>query len=817
VSARKYKGEGAASKRSVGRRLLLQLLLVSLVLATLSPPAAAPVRSVTVAPDRTDYVLGMAVNAVAAIVIDPPYAQADERSLVEWSNETWVLERAEYVVKIQINQRDWESVASWTPPSTGLYHVNVSSNETNGTPPVISGSASFRVWDPQDFVIATGIRVDTDRGGYELGQTATATANLTADPGWVYGNLSLLERVRFDWYYPTGAPARTGVVRDVVSGEAGDAWAPDALGVDYNVTVTYLGNDSVANETRFAVFPTTVLATNVTSGQSVTWDAGTRWRVCGDLLVSPGGTLTIEAGATVRFCRGSRLLVEGALTANAAPGTPINLTSYEWPPAPGDWSGVWLRSTATVLASWLIIEHVSNGVVADGNSPVLVGLTLRSGTGEAVNFTRSTGTLQDSQISGFSRGVRAWSAAPLIENVTVTGAREGVSVGGGSLGAVFRDIRVDGGNYSVAALSSDDLLFDRVSLTGAAVRAVDLKVATATFVNATIAASAAAQDFLLVAATATLLNCTFADDAARRTIVTPSRLIVQNFLAVDVRTATNVPVPGATVSVAVGGRALPARTTDASGLAAWIVVEDRVVNATGTWKNVVSVTVSKAGFVVATSPRYVDMAVSHTERFVAEDTSFFGGSNTPWFLALLAALLLVPGIFLVWRRRRTQEEDEAPEPAKMPDLLAGRSYAVLTETSDAAFVRFAEDVRRGSPGICITRVHPEEARARWRFDGVPVYWLSRSFGKETLNPTNLGAIVELVRKEAAERPGCRVLVDGLEYLFTQNDFGKVVKFVQALADVVAERGAVLLLPINPKSFDTEDRLAILTRDLQKWP
>lgn len=806
----------------MGRRLLFQLLLASLVLALLPLPAQAPVTGVTVATDRPSYLVGTPVTATATITFNGQFSAINEPALVEWFDAGWVRLRAEYANKTQVGG-DARAVAVWTPPGPGTYAVNVSSNRTNGTPPVFTGSATFRVAE----VVAVGIAVATDRRQYEPSWTATATANVTA-----VGNTSLLERVRFDWFNETFVLVRQAVNASLVRGVAVDAYVPTAPGM-YTVNATYLGNDTVSNTTTFVVVPATVLASDVPTGGSVTWDAATRWRVCTNLTVAAGGALTIEAGATIRFCRGSRLTVRGSLIADGAGTARITLTSYEEPPAPGDWAGVRFEPGASGRLVDVVVEFVGDGVAVSGSSPLLEGLTFRSGLGEAVNLTDSSASLRDAVVLGFARGVRLWNASASLDNVTVAGpSREGMAVGN-TAGAVVQGLTVSGGNYSVAAVSSTDLAFERADLTGAAIRGVDLKASTALFANTTIAA--AGSDFLLVASTATLRNCTFTDAASRRTLVSPSRIRVENFLAVTV-SANGTGLPGARVTVFVNGVPLPARTTDAGGRADWIPVEDRVIAMNGsaevTTKDVVVVNVTRAGFEVTGGSRTVDMGSSHTEAFTATWVGVNGPNdgNGPLptldilviGVAILAALL-VAFFLLLWRRRRREEKPAEPEPA--PEELppappkplripfeSGRAYAVLAEKPDTAFERFASDTSAGVPGLCVTRLRPEDARARFGLEGVPVHWLSRSFGKESLNPTNLGAIVELVRRQAT-KPGFRVLLDGLEYLYTQNDFGKVVKFVQALVDVVAETRAVLLLPVNPKSFDP-DRLAILTRDLQ---
>ena len=799
------------------RRLLLTISLTVVLLGVLPGPARAPVTGVSVRTDRTDYVLGMSVTVTASIAYTGGFTGIDEDARVEWRNATWALVRAEYVPKTRLTNSEAQAVASWAPPATGVWHVNVSANETNGTPPVHAGAATIRIWSATDYVIASGIAVATDRGLYEQFEIVTATASITS----YVGNVSHLERVEFNWTDPAGATLRIQTVA-VTNASAVDTWAPPSVGANFVVNATYIGNDSVWDTAVFTVIPVSNPATNVSAGATVTWDAArSPWRVCGDVFVNLTGTLVIEPNTTVKFCRGSRLVVRGSLTGDGSAAAPITFTSREFPPADGDWNGVWFEGSADSRLVGAVVEYAVDGIRAEGGGPTLVGLVARNGTGEAVHFANASGTLQDASITGFGLGVRLANATTLVQNLTVSAiAREGVVVEGDASGLVLRDVRVTGGTRSLRAVSASGLRVERAALTEAALFALDLVASTATIANASIAGAAGGIDFLLVASTATLVNCTFLDDAARRTLVTPSRIFVQNFLAVSVATAAGAPLPGAAVNVTVNGVPRAQRTTDAAGLAAWILVEDRVLNATATTKNTVLVDVALAGHTVAGSPRTVDMAVSHLEAFVATPIVGDGFVLEAAHFALVGLAVLVLSALLFLLRRRARREEPAPPPvpgapAPLPDAEPGRSYAVLREKPHAAFERLAADVRGGAPGLVITRIRPEDARQRYSLGDVPIYWLSRSFGKDTLNPTNLGGIVELVRKHATGKPGCRVVLDGIEYLFTQNDFGKVVKFVQVLADEVGERKAVLLLPLDPQTLDP-DRLAVLTRDLTSW-
>jgi hypothetical protein len=790
-------------------------LAVGLLLASaLAPVAQADVTAVTVSTDRSDYVVGMTVSVSARIDFAGSFSQIDEPAYVEWFNASWVRVRAEYVAKSRSPPDPFAmAYASWAPTFPGAYRVNVSSNMTNGSPPTVFGSAAFTVWSPDEYVIALGVGVTTDSQGYERGASVTAIANFTSLSAWLIGNVSRLEQVQFNWYYPDNSPARLLVTVPVVNGEARDSWSPNLVGALYTVSVSYLGNDSVSNATGFPVFPPSTLAANVTAGQSVTWDAAqSPWRVCGDLLVAPTASLTIEPNVTVKFCRGSRLFVSGTLTGDGSPSAPILFTSYEFPPAPGDWNGIRFQGLGVSLLTDAIVEYVRDGIVAERSAPLLAAITLRQGTGEALNLTDSTSTVTGVSITGFSRGIHLRDANARVTNATIVGAaREGILAEGSA--PSLDQIQIVGGTYSLRAVLVNTLQVSGASFASASIRAVDLTGTIATIANATI--SSTGQDFLIVASTATLLNCTFVDDPAERQIVTPSRLIVQNFLAVEVRTPAGSPVAGADVLVMKNGAQFLTRTTGPRGTAEWIVVEDRVHNSTGVAKNQIEIVVTKSGYSIEPA-RIVDMATSHTETFVA--TSLAGGPWGPALWAAIVGLLSVVLVGLLVRRRRSGPVAPSPTPAQRTPVAVspGTAYAMLGEKPDAAFSRFAADIRSGSPGLCITRIHPEGARKRFGLDGVPVYWLSRSFAKDTLNPTNLGAIVDLVRKYTADKDECRVILDGLEYLYTQNDFGKIAKFVQALADVVAERRAVLLLPLDPRVLDA-DRLAILLRDLRTWP
>ena len=90
----------------------------------------------------------------------------------------------------------------------------------------------------------------------------------------------------------------------------------------------------------------------------------------GDVVVAPGATLTIDAGAEIRFARGdaqgtgfdpdrSELIVYGDLKI----GEGASFASSATRTGPLDWSGIYLLDGQAVDPTAIVIEHAHRGVI----------------------------------------------------------------------------------------------------------------------------------------------------------------------------------------------------------------------------------------------------------------------------------------------------------------------------------------------------------------------------------------------------------------------------------------------------------------------
>jgi predicted hydrocarbon binding protein len=138
-------------------------------------------------------------------------------------------------------------------------------------------------------------------------------------------------------------------------------------------------------------------------------------------------------------------------------------------------------------------------------------------------------------------------------------------------------------------------------------------------------------------------------------------------------------------------------------------------------------------------------------------------------------------------------------------LETGCSFLIESEDSREAFVIMEEYLAHGSPGLCITREYPEKLRKAYRLEGAQMAWLSYEEGKgHVLEPTNIPLIYSEIKSFLEQTTGAVFLISGLEYLVSQTNFGKVLKFVQLLSDAAAVSDSIFLLPISPDALNPRD-------------
>ncbi len=157
-----------------------------------------------------------------------------------------------------------------------------------------------------------------------------------------------------------------------------------------------------------------------------------------------------------------------------------------------------------------------------------------------------------------------------------------------------------------------------------------------------------------------------------------------------------------------------------------------------------------------------------------------------------------------------KEEVKGDGPAT---LEPSATYLVKEEKGERSYGLFVEALGRGMRGFCVTRDYPLKIRSKYDLKDTPIVWLS-NIGKEgSLRPKDLEKLSFSLEEFLSESNGV-ILLDGLEYLITNNSFLTMLRFVQSLRDQVAVNHSILLIALNPSTLDPHE-LTLLEKEVDR--
>ena len=139
-------------------------------------------------------------------------------------------------------------------------------------------------------------------------------------------------------------------------------------------------------------------------------------------------------------------------------------------------------------------------------------------------------------------------------------------------------------------------------------------------------------------------------------------------------------------------------------------------------------------------------------------------------------------------------------------LEPGFIYLLMSTETDTSFRIFQDLVKHGHPGLCVSRVMPDTVRRIYSLEKTPILWLTTNklHDQHCVSPTNIvdlsSAIINFMEKT---KDGV-VLLDGIEYLITQNTFRSILNLMQLLNDKIMLNKSSIILPLDPEVIDPKE-------------
>lgn len=148
-------------------------------------------------------------------------------------------------------------------------------------------------------------------------------------------------------------------------------------------------------------------------------------------------------------------------------------------------------------------------------------------------------------------------------------------------------------------------------------------------------------------------------------------------------------------------------------------------------------------------------------------------------------------------------------------IPAGHSYLFTRESEHSAYAALRYLLVEGRRALILSKNHPDKIISKHNVD-CPIIWIvSRPppGGKAiTVDPLRLGRIYSLIADFTKNNPGAVILIDGIDYLISENDFVSTIKTLQLINETIALSESILLLPVEPRSMNPQD-FSLLEREV----
>lgn len=154
---------------------------------------------------------------------------------------------------------------------------------------------------------------------------------------------------------------------------------------------------------------------------------------------------------------------------------------------------------------------------------------------------------------------------------------------------------------------------------------------------------------------------------------------------------------------------------------------------------------------------------------------------------------------------------------KAPEEVAldgGTTYLLLEERPERSISLFTKERKAGLTGLMISRSNPKKMRDKYDMEGVKICWLTGvRAGEQETTIAGLQELSILVSNYIDKNHKSVVLLDGLEYLVSNNEFPIVLRLIQQIRDKVSTSESKMLIPVNPNALDSK-QLTLLKRECQ---
>ncbi|MFC1754853.1 DUF835 domain-containing protein, partial [Thermoproteota archaeon] len=141
-------------------------------------------------------------------------------------------------------------------------------------------------------------------------------------------------------------------------------------------------------------------------------------------------------------------------------------------------------------------------------------------------------------------------------------------------------------------------------------------------------------------------------------------------------------------------------------------------------------------------------------------------------------------------------------------IESGNAYAIIDDI-DLAYNIFVDQVLTGKEGLCISRIIPKKIRDKYGLKKTPIMWLNDLVNGEYKTINSLSDCSILISDYLKKAKNPIILLDGLEYLVSVNEFNPVLRFLQSRRSLIESTDSILLIPYNSQAIEKKEHQLII--------
>ena len=182
--------------------------------------------------------------------------------------------------------------------------------------------------------------------------------------------------------------------------------------------------------------------------------------------------------------------------------------------------------------------------------------------------------------------------------------------------------------------------------------------------------------------------------------------------------------------------------------------------------------------------------------------SFLATGGALGYLMLASALFQQPPV---------REPEKAKDHADSSCIRPGSTILFESKDPGHAFEKLLSERPIGEGTLVITRLHPDQVRERYKIGGIRTIWLCGQPGDGRIDPLALTILQNMLVEHVQKHKRSVVLIEGLEYLASENSIEKVLRLLYAVRDAVMVSDSKLLIPLDPDALGSRE-LALIERE-----